>query len=171
MEDGEAESETPLSGLRAFAASVLLVLAFALRIWLPFNDDTEPEPARPYVLPDPGVSVEQLPPGTCLREPSPVGSVHPVACTEPHGSEIVALLTYPAPAGAAYPRVLDVLQQTLEPCRAAFQAYAGGTAEQAGARVYVVQPHPYEWSLGDRSVTCYAEAGDGTPRTGPLRAR
>jgi hypothetical protein len=169
--DGETETEAPPSRLRAFLLTVLLVVATAAQIWLRHTDYGEQEPPRPYVPPDPGVSVQELPPGTCLREPHPAGFVHPVACTDVHRSEIVALLTYPAPAGAPYPRVLDLLQQTLDPCRKAFEAYAGATAEATAARFYVVGPLLYEWARGHRTVICYAEARDGTPRNTPLRAR
>ena len=170
MTEPETETDAPPSRLRAIFATVALVAVYALRIVLRFND-TEEEPERPYMPPDPGVWVEGLPAGTCLREPYPAGVVHPVACTEPHRSEIVALLTHPAPPGTPFPPVLDLLQQTLDPCRRAFEAFAGGPADQAGARAYIVPPASWEWAGGDRTVICFAEARDGTPRTSSFRAR
>ena len=172
VEDGEAPAESTAapSPLRAFAATVAFIVAFALRIVLRFTGDSDDEPERPYVPPDPAVLVAGLGPGVCLREPYPAFLVHPVPCTDPHGSEIVALLTHPAPPGAPYPAVLGLFQQTLDPCRRAFEAYAGRPAGQVGARVFVVPPLTYQWAGGDRTVVCFAEAGDGTPRTSSLRA-
>jgi hypothetical protein len=116
------------------------------------------------------VLVAGLGPGTCLREPYPAFYVHPVSCTDQHASEIVVLITHPAPPGAPFPGMLDLLQQTLDPCRKAFESYAGRPADRAGARVYIVPPVTYQWAGGDRTVVCYAEAGDGTPRSSSLRA-
>ena len=172
MEDGEApaDSDAAPSRLRAVVGTVLFIVAFALRIWLRLTGDTDEEPERPYVLPDPGVPAAGLVAGTCLREPYPAVVVHPVPCTDPHGSEIVALLTHPAPPGAPYPVLLGLFQQTLDPCRRAFEAYAGRPPEQVAARVFVVPPATYYWAGGDRTVVCFAEAHDGTPRTSSVRA-
>lgn len=172
MEDGEpgAVTDAAPSRLRTAVGTVVLILAYALRIVLRFTGDTDEEPPRPYVPPDPGVSVAGLGAGTCLREPYPDFLVHPVPCTDPHGSELVALLTHAAPPGAPYPPVLEVFQQTLDPCRKAFEAYAGRPPGQLGARVFVVPPATYRWAGGDRTVVCFAEAADGTPRTSSVRA-
>ena len=161
MEDG---SEATPSRLRTFVATGALIVAYALRIVSRHYGDTDEEPEPPYVPPYIGVSVDGLPAGTCLEEPYPAGLVKPVPCTDPHRSEIVALLTHPAPAGAPYPPVLELFQHTLDPCRRAFASYAGRTPDQAGARVFVVPPPTYQWAAGDRTVICFAEAGDGAPR-------
>ena len=171
MGDGNPERESPsraVEVLRAIGSIVLLVAVVVLRL-LSIQErhrDDDPPPTTPR---DPGVHVRTVPPGTCLAEVYPQDFVHPVPCTDPHPSEIVALPTYPAPPGGEMPPPLEAFRQAFAMCESAFRAYVGGTPDQTPARFGAITPRLYEWRGGERIVVCYAEGRNGVPLTASLR--
>jgi hypothetical protein len=171
MGDGDPE---PASPSRAFAvvrsiAYVLLFVASLVLRFLSIQADERDDDSPPTASRDPGVQVRTVSPGTCLAEVYPQDFVHPVPCTEPHPSEIVALPTYPGPPGGEMPAPLDVFRQAFTLCETAFKAYVGGTPDQTPARFGAITPRSYEWRGGERIVVCYAEGRNGVPLTASLR--
>ena len=154
--------------VRAIGSIVLLVVVVVLR-FQSIQARQREDDAPPTTIRDPGVHVRTVPPGTCLAEVYPQDDVHPVPCTEPHPSEIVALPIYPAPPGGEMPAPLDVFRQAFALCETAFKAYVGGTPDQTPARFGAITPRSYEWRGGERIVVCYAEGRNGVPLTASLR--
>lgn len=172
MGDGDPQ---PASRSRAFTVvrSIAYVLFFVASLVLRFlsiqADERKDSSSPATASRDPGVHVRTVSPGTCLAEVYPQDYVHPVPCTEPHSTEIVALPTYPGPPGGDMPPILDVFRQSFAMCEAAFKAYVGGTPDQTPARFGAIAPRLYEWRGGERIVVCYAEGRNGVPLTASLR--
>jgi len=155
-----------MAGVIALGA---ISIAARIGLWLWHPDTPQSVPA--VVNPGPaGAFARTLPAGTCVLEAYPAGYIRPVACTDRHGSEIVAQLTYPAPPGAAYPPAQDAFGRALDLCETAFKAYAGAPADQTPARFFVVLPAAYEWRGGERIVTCFANGRNGTELTTSVKA-
>ena len=171
MGDGDPERASPsrvYAVVRAIGSGVLLVAVLVLR-FVSIQARVREDDSPPTTTRDPGVHVRTVSPGTCLAEVYPQDFVHPVPCTEPHPSEIVALPTYPAPPGGEMPPPLEVFRQAFAQCETAFKTYVGGTADQTPARFGAITPRTYEWRGGERIVVCYAEGRNGVPLTASLR--
>lgn len=147
---------------------VLGVGAIALRIWLPIPGAPDTSPTTVVTTPE-AIKVDTVPPGTCLLDAYPDVFVRPTSCDGPHGSEIVALLTYPGPPGAPYPPIAEMFRQALDQCHTAFDAYVGGTGDQSAARYFVVLPTLPNWRAGERIVVCFADGRDGMALTHSVR--
>jgi hypothetical protein len=171
MDDGDRQPAPPsraLTVVRAIGYVVLFAAGLVLRI-LSIQADDRDGGSLPATTRDPGVHVRTVAPGTCLAEVYPQDYVHPVPCTVPHPTEIVALPTYPGPPGGEMPPVLDVFRQAFATCESAFKAFVGGTPDQTPARFGAITPRLHEWRGGERIVVCYAEGRNGVPLTASLR--
>jgi hypothetical protein len=168
MGDDDPERQSTPAVVRTIAFVVIGVASLVLRFFgiqaTPQEHDPPTATAR-----DPGVHVRTLSPGTCLTDADPQDDVHPVSCTDPHPTEIVALPTYPGPPGGEMPPPLDAFRQAFAMCESAFKAYVGGTPDQTPARFGAILPRLYEWRGGERIVVCYAEGRNGVPLTASLR--
>jgi hypothetical protein len=79
-----------------------------------------------------------------------------VDCGTPHYGEIVAHLTAPGDAEAAFPGV-DALRETAAPeCNAAMEAYTGVPLTQLDLGAILLFPTEQSWADGDRVVLCAA---------------
>lgn len=145
------------------------VVSIVVRILVRVDSDDDSRPSTGNPAPN-GAFARTLPPGTCTIEPYPDGYIRPTSCTEPHGSEIVAQLTYPAPPGGPYPPVQEFFRRALDLCQSAFETYVGGTADQTPARFFVVLPTPSEWREGERIVVCFANGRNGVELRTSVRA-
>jgi hypothetical protein len=160
-----------LDRLRTVGLSALAVVSIVLRIALRFalQPDAPPSAVPPTTLA--GAYARSLPAGTCVVQPFPEGYVFLTSCDGPHGSEIVAVLTYPAPANAPYPALPELYGRALDLCKTAFEAYVGTAADQSPARFFVVRPAPNDWRAGDRTFACFAGSRDASELTTSVRAR
>jgi hypothetical protein len=171
MGDGDPRPPSPSRAaiaLRTIGSIVLGVAVLVLR-FLSIQAQEQEHIPPPTALRDPGVHVRTVSPGTCLAEAYPQDYVHPVPCTDPHPTEIVALPTYPGPPGGDLPPPLETFRQAFALCESAFKAYVGGTPDQTPARFGAITPRSYEWRGGERIVVCYAEGRNGVPLTASLR--
>jgi Septum formation len=100
-----------------------------------------------------------------------VGDVQHHPCTEAHGGEVYAVLTYPADAGATYPPSDAFDAFAADQCAATFQTYTG-TAFEAATTLDAGYFFPIDsgWAGGDRTVICYLEDASGQPLTHSLRS-
>lgn len=171
MGDGDPQPASPSRAAiaaRTIGSIVLGVAVLVLRFVLLWAGPGEESPP-PTTPRDPGVHVRTVSPGTCLAEVYPQDFVHPVPCTDPHPTELVALPTYPGPPGGEMPPPLETFRQAFTICESAFKAYVGGTPDQTPARFGAITPRLYEWRGGERIVVCYAEGRNGVPLTASLR--
>jgi hypothetical protein len=100
-----------------------------------------------------------------------VGNVQHHPCTEAHGGEVFAVLTYPADATATYPASDAFDAFAADQCSASFQTYTG-TAFDAATNFDAGYFFPLDtgWSSGDRTVICYLEDAAGQPLTRSMRS-
>lgn len=157
--------------LRTAGLIAVTIVSIVLRIvvWLAFQPEAEPPAAPPAERI--GAYARTLPPGTCVVEPFPDGYVFPTSCDGRHGSEIVAMLTYPAEPGAPYPALPAFYGRALDLCRTTFEAYVGTPADQSPARFFVVRPSPNDWRAGERTFVCFAGSRSAAELTASVRAR
>jgi putative regulator of septum formation len=112
--------------------------------------------------------------GDCFDEPS--GSVtrtvkdvqhHP--CTDAHTAEIFFVGDMPNPRSEPYPGEQAVDDFAVASCGAAFDRYVGTGPETATLDGGIFYPDEAGWKSGDRTVSCYVKAGNGTPLTRSLK--
>ena len=156
--------------IRVLGAVVLAVTSIVLRFLQVTSSDGGAGPSADVDRGPKGAFARTLPAGTCTIEPYPSGFVRPTPCSERHGSEIIAQLTYPSPPGGAYPPIQEAFARALDLCETAFEAYVGGTADQTPARFFVVLPTLSEWRGGERLVVCFANGRNGVELTTSVRA-
>ncbi len=120
-----------------------------------------------------GTDPERLAVGDCFDVPTAtdqIGSIMKRACTEPHGGEVFHLFEATTPDDA-YPSDTDWEQLIYPICDPVFESYTGtfvGDRLDIGY-VYFV-PTPDRWAAGDRKVTCFITALDGSQLTRAHRA-
>jgi hypothetical protein len=104
-------------------------------------------------------------PGRCFKQVYPEDVMVQKDCTEKHGSELVAIVQHPAPAGAAYAKAnFELNIQALDLCRDPVADYVGQPERESPTLTYAVDyPSEDEWRRGDRAVRCFAIAKDGAP--------
>ena len=156
--------------LRTIGFVALAVLWVALRIVFRIALEPEDPPVAETPVAFMGTFVRTLPAGTCFIEAYPADFVRPTPCTERHGSELVALLTYPSPPGEAFPPVQEAFRVALALCETAFNAFVGGTADRTPARSFVALPRAGDWRGGERLVVCFANGRNGVELTNSVRA-
>ncbi|GIF62487.1 hypothetical protein Ais01nite_05220 [Asanoa ishikariensis] len=113
------------------------------------------------------VGIEEMLAGRCLNEVNDrfrLDKAMPVACTEPHEVEVVAVVNLPY-GGTD----LAMQDEAASRCLHAFEAYAPAFVDDPGIEIsYIYPDDPFSWNPGDqRGVVCLA--GDpARMRTGSL---
>jgi len=102
---------------------------------------------------------------------SSVGDVQHHPCTEAHGGEVFAVLTYPASASDTYPPTEAFDTFAADRCASSFQTYTGiafndATTLDAG----YFFPLDTGWASGDRTVICYLVDASGQPLTRSMKS-
>jgi len=113
-------------------------------------------------------SLEQVGPGTCLKETYPEDVMVRKDCTDRHGSELFAIVQHPAPASAPLPTgrlgPFSLNAEAIDLCRGPFADYVGQPPDQSATLTFAVDyPEDDEWRGGDRTVRCFAIAKEGAP--------
>jgi hypothetical protein len=115
------------------------------------------------------VDVFSLNVGDCFgaTEGDEVASVQAVPCSEPHESEVFALVDYED--GDEWPGDEAITTFSDEECGAAFEEYIGMSYNESRYFITYLQPTEETWADGDREVVCLVVGPDGEPVTGSLR--
>jgi len=104
---------------------------------------------------DPGeTTVFEVAVGDCLNDAAQTGDVSAVPivpCSEPHDSEIYAVIVM---TDGEYPGDQPVVQQADDGCRAEFTAYIGVPAAQSRYMFNALYPTEDSWTGGDREILC-----------------
>jgi hypothetical protein len=119
--------------------------------------------------------------GDCFDIPgdAQVGDIATLACDGPHDAEVfvAADMTASSPSGSAggetaYPGDAAIAEWVGTNCGyAAEQAYlAGGAIPRVSLAVGYFFPPADAWTSGERQVTCYLHASDGSKLSAPLRS-
>jgi hypothetical protein len=93
--------------------------------------------------------------GDCFDDPEGPGpGVALKPCSEPHDSEVYAVVAYPSAAQAEFPgdELLDVF--AFDACLAEFDRYIDTPFEASSLDAFWLWPDPRTWLGGDRSVVC-----------------
>ncbi|HXR27097.1 MAG TPA: septum formation family protein [Candidatus Baltobacteraceae bacterium] len=100
-----------------------------------------------------------------------VGDVQHHPCTEAHGGEVFAVLTFPADPGATYPASDAFDAFAADQCSSSFQTYTG-IAFDAATTLDAGYFFPLDtgWASGDRTVICYLVDAGGQPLTRSMRS-
>jgi hypothetical protein len=100
-----------------------------------------------------------------------VGDVQHHPCTEAHGGEVYAVLTYPSAATDTYPPT-DAFVAFGDPhCASSFQAYTGVTLDASTTlNAGYFFPIDTGWASGDRTVICYLVDAGGAPLTRSMKS-
>jgi hypothetical protein len=102
---------------------------------------------------------------------SSVGDVQHHPCTQAHGGEVFAVLTYPATASDTYPPTDAFDTFAADRCAASFQAYTGVAFDNATALdAGYFFPLDTGWAKGDRTVICYLVDAAGKPLTSSMKS-
>ena len=107
--------------------------------------------------------------GACLNDVSiPLGSdvaeVPQVPCTEPHDSELYAILGL---EGSVFPGEERIISEGQERCASAFGDFVGIPFANSTLEFRFYYPSASSWSQGDRSIYCVA-FDPGLQTTGSL---
>jgi putative regulator of septum formation len=114
--------------------------------------------------------------GDCFDDPITAGQSgaevkdvqhHP--CTEPHLFEVIATFKYQTSGDAAFPGQTGFDSFILEKCSAAFGSYVGITEDQSSLAFSAYTPVESGWKKGDRDITCFLGAPDGSKLTGSMK--
>jgi hypothetical protein len=95
---------------------------------------------------------------------------HP--CTEAHGGEVFAVLTYPGDSSAVYPTQDAFDAFAAAQCGPAFTSYTGlALSAPTNLEGSYLFPTPDGWtSNDDRKITCYLDDSTGQPLTRSMRS-
>jgi len=92
--------------------------------------------------------------GDCLNDAAESGDVSTVPvvdCSEPHDSEVYAVITMD---DGDYPGDDAVVQQADDDCRTAFASFIGVPAAQSRYMFNALYPTEDSWNGGDREIVC-----------------
>ncbi|MEO8229890.1 MAG: septum formation family protein [Chloroflexota bacterium] len=114
--------------------------------------------------------------GDCFDDPVAAGQSaaevkdvqhHP--CTEPHLFEVIETFKFEAGGDAAFPGQTGFDSFMVEKCSAAFSSYVGVAEEQSSLGFSAYTPVESGWKKGDRDITCFLGAPDGSKLTGSMK--
>ncbi|MFC8598478.1 septum formation family protein [Isoptericola sp. NPDC057191] len=100
--------------------------------------------------------------GECFDYPgdsATVGDITPADCTAPHAAEVFSVSQLP---GGDFPGDSGVEQAFSDTCAPAFESYVGSDPAETTLAAYYIGPDEVSWTLGDRQLLCFAQAGDGS---------
>lgn len=121
-------------------------------------------------------NASDLKPGDCFDDPVTAGSSgaevkdvehHP--CSEPHLFEVIETFKFPTGGDAAFPGQTGFDSFIVEKCSGAFVSYVGITEEQSSLSFLAYTPVESGWQRGDRDITCFLGALDGSKLTGSMK--
>jgi hypothetical protein len=98
-----------------------------------------------------------------------VSNVGGVPCTDPHDSEVFALINYDADSSAEWPGQEAIDAFSDEGCVAEFEGFIGIPYSESRYYISYLQPTEGSWANGDREVVCLVVGEDGEQITGSLR--
>jgi len=116
-----------------------------------------------------------LQPGECFDIPgdSQVGDITTLDCTQAHDAEVFVAedLPGPSPTGVVpYIGQASIAEWVGAACGPSAQsAYLGSGSPRTDLAVGYFFPDAFAWSQGERQVTCYLHAADGSKLSAPLR--
>jgi hypothetical protein len=110
-------------------------------------------------------NTDQFAPGTSID----LGSVHLVACTDPHQHEVYAVARDPERAGAPYPGDDAIAAFADDQCLAAFTPALGVDYRKSTLDFAVVKPDAASWKRDERSVVCAVHDTSFVELTGSVR--
>jgi len=101
-------------------------------------------------------SVLALEVGTCVNDSdtplsADLAEVPEVSCSEPHDSELYAILTVD---DGAYPGADRLIEQGQSYCQESFSSFVGIDFRSSLLDFYFYYPTPSSWAAGDRLVYC-----------------
>ncbi len=101
-------------------------------------------------------SVLELEIGTCVNDANiplraDLTDVPAVACTEPHDSELYAIVSVD---GGAYPGADLLIEQGQTKCQASFADFVGIDFRSSLLDFHFYYPTPSSWAQGDRTIYC-----------------
>jgi hypothetical protein len=98
-----------------------------------------------------------------------VSDVGGVPCSEPHDSEVFALVNYDADSSAEWPGDDAINTFSDEACTAEFEGFIGLPYAESRYYISYLQPTEESWANGDREVVCLVVGEDDEKITGSLR--
>ena len=101
-------------------------------------------------------SVLELAVGTCVNDgETPLGAdlteVPTIACSEPHDSELFAIVTA---TDGPYPGVDTLVSEGQDKCQAVFAEFVGIDFRSSVLDYHFYYPTPSSWAQGDRAIYC-----------------
>jgi putative regulator of septum formation len=114
--------------------------------------------------------------GDCFDDPITAGQSgaevkdvqhHP--CTEPHLFEVIETFKYQTSGDEAFPGQTGFDSFIVEKCSGAFASYVGIAEDQSTLAFSAYTPVESGWKKGDRDVTCFLGAPDGSKLTGSMK--
>jgi putative regulator of septum formation len=114
--------------------------------------------------------------GDCFDDPITAGQSgaevkdvqhHP--CTEPHLFEVIETFKYQTSGDEAFPGQAGFDSFIVEKCSAAFASYVGIAEDQSSLAFSAYTPVESGWKKGDRDITCFLGAPDGSKLTGSMK--
>jgi hypothetical protein len=127
--------------------------------------------ARPFLTGSAG----DLKAGDCFDDPITAGQggevkdVQHHPCSEPHLYEALDTFKFPADTNATFPGSTGFDSFIADKCAASFLAYVGIAAADSSLGYSAYLPTATGWSSGDRQVTCFIGAVDGSKLTGSVK--
>lgn len=117
------------------------------------------------------VDVFTLKVGDCFstEETDEVSDVGGIPCSEPHDSEVFALINYDADSSAEWPGQEAIDAFSDEGCTAEFEGFIGLPYAESKYYISYLQPTEGSWENGDREVVCLVVGEDGEKITGSLK--
>ncbi len=101
-------------------------------------------------------SLLELAVGTCVNDAeTPLGAdlteVPTIACSEPHDSELFAIVTA---TDGPYPGVDTLVSEGQDKCQAVFAEFVGIDFRSSVLDYHFYYPTPSSWAQGDRAIYC-----------------
>lgn len=121
------------------------------------------------------VTVSEMAPGTCLKDPGPglIGDAPVVDCGKAHDLEVFALVQLPFAADAALPEEDALFDSAFRACLPRFESYTGQNWDRSPFYLDAFVPDRHSWKNGDREAICFLfqmnSFGDIVGSTGSAR--
>jgi hypothetical protein len=110
--------------------------------------------------------------GDCftLDKQTSIEQIAAIPCAFPHGTEVYAIVTDPAPDGAPYPGV-DVVRAAAQPaCEAAYEPFVGAPYTTTSKYwIGILSPEEPYWVIGIRTNWCAVYDRKGRQTTGSAK--
>lgn len=118
----------------------------------------------------------KLQPGDCFDDPITAGQSGAVVkevqhhpCSEPHLFEVIETFKFATSGDATFPGQTGFDSFIVEKCSVAFTTYIGIAEDQSSLSYSAYTPVESGWKSGDRDITCFLGALDGSKLTGSMK--